>query len=130
MAVMKHVDSVLSSIERLAHSAESPFVREVSDLSEEEGKWIRALVAEIRSGMTEALDTLGIPPHPKDLSARWSIEAALRVADVAFSDLGGRRLEGYGELDPEAAEVVARLSSNCDAWPKKEYSCSGNIPRS
>lgn len=110
VAIMKQVDSVLSSVERLAHSASSPFVREVSDLSAEEGKWIHALVDDLRSRMTESLYQLQIPLPPKDRSARWSIEAALRVADVSFSDLGGKRLEGYGDLDPESAAAVARLS--------------------
>lgn len=110
MAVMKQVDSVLASIERLGHSADSPFVREVSDLSKEESKWVHALVGELRLRMAASLEDLGIPPPAKDRSARWSIEAALRVADVLFSDLGGKRLEGYGELDPKAAAAVAQLS--------------------
>jgi hypothetical protein len=68
------------------------------------------LVAQLRSSMTDVLSALGIPSTKKDMSARWSIESALRVADVSFSDLGGRRLEGYGELDPVTADIVSKLS--------------------
>jgi hypothetical protein len=107
---MSQVDSVLSTIERLADLSESPFAREVSDLSEEERKAIHDLVAQLRSRMTKVLAMLGIPSTQKDMSARWSIESALRVADVSFSDLGGRRLQGYGELDPRTADLVAKLS--------------------
>ena len=107
---MKQVDSTLSTIERVANSTDSPFTREMSDLSEGERKAISDLVQKLRSEMTSVLDGLGIPLSNKDLSARWTIEAALRSADVSFSDLGGRRLEGYGKLDPEAAKQVLRLS--------------------
>ena len=107
---MSQVDSVLSTIERLADVSVSPFAREASDLSAEERKAIQNLVAQLRSSMTEVLGALGIPSTKKDMSARWSIESALRVADVSFSDLGGRRLEGYGELDPVTADIVSKLS--------------------
>jgi hypothetical protein len=107
---MKQVDSTLYTVERLVNSADSPFTREVSDLSADERKSMNSLVKQLRSEMTDVLDTLGIPLSNKDSSARWTIEAALRTADVSFSDLGGRRLEGYGKLDPEAAKVVAQLS--------------------
>ena len=60
--------------------------------------------------MANVLALLGIPSTRKDMSARWSIESAFRVVDVSFSDLGGRRLQGYGELDPDTAELVAKLS--------------------
>jgi hypothetical protein len=110
LSVMSQVDSVLSTVEQLAESSDSPFAREVSDLSAEERKAIRDLVAQLRSRMTNVLAVLGIPSTQKDMSARWSIESALRVADVSFSDLGGRRLEGYGELDPVTADLVAKLS--------------------
>jgi hypothetical protein len=107
---MKQVDSTLSTIERLANSADSPFMREVIDLSAEERKSINDLIHQLRSEMTRVLGKLGIPVPGKDRSARWTIEAALRAADVSLSDLGGRRLEGYGKLDPEAAKLVSRLS--------------------
>lgn len=110
LSVMAQVDSVLSSIERLTDSSDSPFAREARDLSVEERKAIQDLVAQLRSGMAGVLVALGIPSARKDMSARWSIESALRVADVSFSDLGGRRLQGYGKLDPQTADLVARLS--------------------
>jgi len=110
LAVMKQADSTLYTVERLANSTDSPFTREVSDLSAEERKSINDLVKQLRSEMTGVLDKLGISLSNKDSSARWTIEAALRTADVSFSDLGGPRLEGYGKLDPEAARAVARLS--------------------
>jgi hypothetical protein len=107
---MAQVDSVLSTIDRLAGSSDSPFAREANDLSDDERAAIRDVVERLRSGMTDVLAVLGIPSTGKDMSARWSIESALRVADVSFSDLGGRRLEGYGELDPGTADIVAKLS--------------------
>lgn len=107
---MSQVDSVLSTIERLADSSHSPFAREANDLSAAERKSVQDLVGQLRSRMTRVLAELGIPSTRKDMSARWSIESAFRVADVSFSDLGGRRLEGYGELDPGTAEIVAKLS--------------------
>jgi hypothetical protein len=110
LSVMSQVDSVLSSIERLADSSDSPFAREARDLSVTERNAIQDLVTQLRSGMTGVLAALGIPSARKDMSARWSIESALRVADVSFSDLGGRRLQGYGELDPGTADLVAKLS--------------------
>ena len=110
LSVMSQVDSVLSSIERLADSSDSPFAREARDLSAAERKAIQELVVQLRSRMTGVLAALGIPSARKDMSARWSIESALRVADVSFSDLGGRRLQGYGELDPRTADLVAKLS--------------------
>jgi len=110
LAVMKQVDSTLCTIERLANSTGSPLTREVSDLSADERKSINNLVKQLRSEMAGVLVRLGIPLSGKDSSARWTIEAALRAADVSLSDLGGRRLEGYGKLDPEGAKLVARLS--------------------
>lgn len=110
LAVMKQVDSTLSTIERVANSTDSPFTREMNDLSDGQRKAINDLVQKLRSEMTGVLDKLGISLSNKDSSARWTIEAALRSADVSFSDLGGRRLEGYGKLEPEAAKLVMRLS--------------------
>lgn len=110
LAVMKQVDSTLFTIERIVNSTDSPFTREVNDLADRERKTINELVQQLRSEMKSVLDELSIPLLDKDRSARWTIEASLRSADVSFSDLGGRRLEGYGQLDPEAAKVVARLS--------------------
>ena len=111
LAVMQHVDSVLATIERLVDSTASPFVREADDLTTEERESIHTLVARLREKMSEALERIGAPATPKDMSARWSIEAGLRAADVSFSDLGGPRLGGYGKLDPGAAELVARLAA-------------------
>ena len=110
LAVMKQVDSTLFTIERVANSTDSPFTREGNDLSDGERKAINDLVQRLRSEMKGVLDALSIPSLNKDRSARWTIETALRSADVSFSDLGGRRLEGYGKLDPEAAKQVLRLS--------------------
>jgi hypothetical protein len=110
LAVMSQVDSVLSTIDRLADSSDSPFAREANDLSAVERQSIHDLVGQLRSRMTKVLNELGIPSTQKDMSARWSIESALRVADVSFSDLGGRRLQGYGELDRGTADLVAKLS--------------------
>lgn len=110
LSVMAQVDSVLAGIERLADPSASPFAREANDLSANERESICNLVDELRSRMTNVLATLGIPPTRKDMSARWSIESALRVADVTFSDLGGRRLEGYGALDRGTADLVTTLS--------------------
>jgi len=110
LAVMKQVDSTLFTIDRIVNSTDSPFTREANDLSDAERKSINDLVQQLRSEMTSVLEELSIPLLSKARSARWTIEAALRSADVSFSDLGGRRLEGYGKLDPEAAKVVARLS--------------------
>jgi hypothetical protein len=107
---MKQVDSTLSTIERVANSTDSPFTRELNDLSDGERKAISDLVQKLRLEMTGVLDKLGIPLAKKDASARWTIEAALRSADVSFTDLGGRRLEGYGKLEPEAAKLAVRLS--------------------
>ena len=110
LSVISQVDSVLSRIDRLADSSDSPFAREADDLSEDERDSIRGLVERLRSRMANVLALLGIPSTRKDMSARWSIESAFRVVDVSFSDLGGRRLQGYGELDPDTAELVAKLS--------------------
>jgi hypothetical protein len=110
LAVMKQVDSTLYTIDRVANSTDSPFTRDVHDLTDGERKAMSDLVQQLRSEMTRVLDELSIPLSSKDRSARWTIEAALRSADVSFSDLGGRRLEGYGKLEPEAAKQVGRLS--------------------
>ena len=110
LAVMKQVDSTLFTIERIVNSTDSPFTREVNDLSDGERKAINDLVQRLRSEMKGVLDALSIPSLNKDRSARWTIETALRSADVSFSDLGGRRLEGYGKLDSEAAKQVLHLS--------------------
>ena len=110
LAVMKQVDATLFTIERIVNSADSPFTREVNDLADRERKTINDLVQRLRFEMKRVLEQLSIPLLTKDRSARWSVEASLRSADVSFSDLGGRRLQGYGPLDPEAAKEVARLS--------------------
>ena len=107
---MARVESVLAAIERLLELPEAPFTREQNDLSERERESMRAIVGRLRGSMEDALSRLQIPPMRKDMSARWSIEAALRAVDVAFSDLGGVRLEGYGDLDDDAAELVLTLS--------------------
>lgn len=110
LATMARVESVLAAIERLLELPEAPFTREQNDLSERERESMRAIVGRLRGSMEDALSRLQIPPMRKDMSARWSIEAALRAVDVAFSDLGGVRLEGYGDLDDDAAELVLTLS--------------------
>jgi hypothetical protein len=129
LAVMKQVDSTLFTIDRIVNSADSPFTREVNDLSDGERKTIGDLVQQLRSEMTNILDELSIPLLNKDRSARWTIETALRSADVSFSDLGGRRLEGYGELDPEAASVVARLSLELRRIVEGGIFMLGNTPK-
>lgn len=107
---MKRVDSLLLSVERLLSDNSTPFDREQADLSREVASSIRELVLILRSRMLEALSALEVALPEKDQSARWTIEATLHLADVALSDLGGRRLQGYGELEPAAADQVARIS--------------------
>ena len=126
---MKQVDSTLFTIERIVNSTDSPFTREVNDLADRERKTINDLVQQLRSEMKSVLDELSIPLLNKDRSARWTIEASLRSADVSFSDLGGRRLEGYGQLDPEAAKVVARLSLELRRIVEDGIFMLGNTPK-
>lgn len=60
--------------------------------------------------MIEVLNVLGIRPPRKDSSARWAIGASLRSVDVLFSDMGGSRLQGYGQLSEDAADLMETLS--------------------
>jgi len=129
LAVMKQVDSTLFTIERIINSSDSPFTREVNDLADRERKMMSDLVQQLRSEMKSVLDELSIPLLNKDRSARWTIETSLRSADVSFSDLGGRRLEGYGKLDPEAAKVVARLSQELRRIVEDGIFMLGNTPK-
>ncbi|MDQ6871415.1 MAG: hypothetical protein M3037_05310 [Gemmatimonadota bacterium] len=126
---MKQVDSTLFTIERIANSTDSPFTREVNDLADRERTTIIDLIQQLRLEMKRVLDELSIPLLNADRSARWTIEALLRSADVPFSDLGGRRLEGYGELDPEAARVVARLSLELRRIVESGIFMLGNTPK-
>jgi hypothetical protein len=110
LAVLSRVDSLLGSVEQLASARSSPFDRALRDLATDETSLMLNFVLEMRSRMIKALNALGIPAPERDQSARWAIQATLSLADVALTDMAGRGLEGYGQLNSFAADEVAQIS--------------------
>lgn len=60
--------------------------------------------------MAAALDRLGIAPPTRNQSARWGAETALRMADIAISELNTETLRGYGAVDDSTAYDVTGLA--------------------
>lgn len=110
-ATFAHVNSLLEDVERLARPAPNRFDRDRSDLTPSEAQRLTALAADIRAGMIDALEVLGIPHPARDGSARWNAQTSLLYAGIALSELEGSSLRAYGALaehDAERTTAVAR----------------------
>jgi len=108
-ATFAHVSKLLEDVERLARAEPNGFDRERADLTPVEARRLRALAAEVRAGMLDALKTLGLPPPERDGSARWNAQTLLLYAGIALSELEGRSLRAYGVLAEEDAERVTAV---------------------
>lgn len=110
-----HVDTLLGAIDRLTMESISPFQRERPDLSPDEGRLLRALTAQLRRRLVEALDVLRLPHPERTQSARWSVGTTLTFVTIALSELTPASLRGYGALDPATGQVVTALAERLKA---------------
>jgi hypothetical protein len=111
VASFAHVDRLLQDIEHLAQPDASPFASERPDLSPDESRLLLSFVRLARGQLLAALDRLGLPRPVPTVSARWSIETALRFAEIALSELQPKTLAAYGALDAEAAADAEALAA-------------------
>jgi GTP-binding protein EngB required for normal cell division len=110
-----HLDTLLGAIDRLTMESISPFQRERPDLSPDEGRLLRALTAQLRRRLVEALDVLGLPHPQHTQSARWSVGTTLNFVNIALSELTPTSLRGYGALDPATGQLVTALAEQLRA---------------
>lgn len=111
LSTFSHVDDLLQGVDRLAQVRPSAFSREQPDLSETETHLVLSLVETARSRMLKTLDCLGLTRPGPTLSARWSIETALRFMDIALPELTPQTLKGYGAVDAQSVADVAAVAS-------------------
>jgi hypothetical protein len=108
------IHKALAQLEALIVQSEtlSPFSQNVGDLSPSECRVVRDHFARIRSAMHAHLSELGIPLEVRKASVRWSLQANLMHIQVAVDDMGPRRLEGYGPLEPGGQAAVASIQDD------------------
>ena len=106
-----YISGLLDEVERAARETNSPFAADRPDLSDAERDAIGGLVAEARTQMQRALNRFGLAPRGPRSSARWTIRTALLSSDIALSELSGRTLGRYGEVDRAVAKEVDAVAT-------------------
>jgi GTPase Era involved in 16S rRNA processing len=87
----------------------SPFGGERADIAADEARLLQSFTVLARERMVSTLARLGIARPTQNLSARWGAETALRMADIAISELSRENLSGYGAVDDASASELTAL---------------------
>ncbi len=106
-----YISGLLEDVDRAARETSSPLATERPDLSAGERDAVTALVGDARMAMEQALGRFGLAPRGPRSSARWTIRTALLSSDIALSELSGRSLGRYGEVDPVVAREVDAVAA-------------------
>ena len=119
------VHKQMAELESLLVQSEttSPFSQFVLDVSPTECGVIQDHFARIRAAMHVYLDELGIPLEVRTTSVRWIFETRLMHLQTAVDDMGPNRLAGYGELDPDDHEAVARIKEDLTRLLEQVRAC-------
>ncbi len=86
-----------------------PLNEYVGDLSPTETKVVADYFARIRSTMQTCLEKHRIPIEVRPTSLRWALQCGMTMLDVALSDLGPKRLQGYGSIDEAGRQEVQSI---------------------
>lgn len=93
---------------------QSPFSDIVPDATPVQRKVVAEYVSRIRTIMRNALETQGVALTREKHGSVWSAQLAVLSAAITLEELHPKRLRGYGSLDPDDAEWLARVSAQLD----------------
>lgn len=111
-AAFTHVSELLDGVLKLAREDLNPFDRQRPDLTRAEARRLAVTVSATRTRMLDALAALGVPPPQPEGSARWSARTAFLFSDIAFSEISGSGMRGYGPLDAESERLLSAVTQD------------------
>ncbi|MGH8428152.1 MAG: dynamin family protein [Gammaproteobacteria bacterium] len=99
---MAHIDRLLGGALRHGGiSVPGVFSHEYDDFTADEVFLLSETAAEVRTMLQQLLNTLGIPPAPPTIPARWTVQTNWQLAEVALAELTEGSLRAWGGADPE-----------------------------
>lgn len=110
-STFRHIDEILVEIEAVVAGlgSSSPFAEYVQDLTPTQRQVVMDSLNEVRKRMAEILDRIGAESGGRKTSASWSILNSLTFAGIALDDSRPARLNGYGQLSPDAAKALEAI---------------------
>lgn len=103
---LAHVGALLDEVDASTGARRSSFAAEQQDLSDEECRALIAFAADAHAAILRAFERLGVAPPAQHASARWRMRTALLSSDVVLSELTGKSLGRYGEIDSASSKEV------------------------
>lgn len=117
LVAFKHLDGVL--IEILARLGAAPgeplFDTYHNDVDPVLREPAQQAVAALRASMRDFLERHAVAANPPDVSLLHALHATLALAQVGATELAGRHLRGYGELDSDEGAELDALSQRLRA---------------
>ena len=92
----------------------TPFTGYVNDLSPTEAKVLQDYFARIRTAMLEHLRESEISLDVKTTSLRWAIDIGISFIGINASELGVKKLRGYGALGEAATVKATKLQQDLE----------------
>lgn len=114
VAGFRHLDELLADAESSANTSPSPFAKQFNDLSPVERRVVLDSVAGIRDRMVSAVRAIGVALPPPRTAASWAIQTALSFAQITVQEMDPKRLAGYGDVGPEAADLLRVLNADVE----------------
>ena len=109
IAAFGEVDRLIAEVEMLAAATDSPFATFANDLTPSQRADIRAHAEAVRARLLAGLAALDVHLPRATGSTRAPIETRTTFAEITLADSDAKRLAGYGQLSPAAAEGVQRV---------------------
>lgn len=104
---LAHVDRLLTkALDRTGIPVPGAFSREYDDFSADEVFLLSETAAEIRAALLALARSLGVPPEPPTIPARWAAQTDWHFAEVALAELSGAGLRAWGGADPERERLL------------------------
>jgi hypothetical protein len=107
----RHVDDLLWRVERVLATAsdKSPLQPYANDITSEQGKHYRALVAQVREAMERILKSNDIHDQHAPIRATHAVNTGFLLASVAVEELRPKHLRGYGKVSDNDAQAIEQL---------------------
>ncbi len=108
LASFRHVDGLLSSIERILECAQSqsPFPRYQLDVAPDMRSELEEQIRRLRALLVSILDRRQIPVPPPGIAASHAIATATDFIELAVDELRPKQMRAYGGLSEPAAAVL------------------------
>jgi GTP-binding protein EngB required for normal cell division len=92
----------------------TPFSGYVNDLSPTEARVVQDYFTRIRTAMLAHLRESEIPVDVRPTSLRWAIDVGISFIGINLSELGLKKLRGYGDLGENASAQTMRFQQDLE----------------